>query len=232
MKWLVVVAAACGGATAHAPLEHSGGVADTRDGEIEGEIVDAKTGEPLAGVTIVAMRDDHDVRTQISDAEGYFRLHALPAARYRLDIYYADATVHLADVVVAPGERATADYKLDASAAGEQVNATWHASPAKAHHVAKLSAGHGAVIGIVTTKQDARPLAALEVIATRGDGRELTSVTDHRGDFFFDDIAPGDYALAYRGPHAPSGTLGTMHVTAGQITDLDLTIEIVDEDRD
>ncbi|MGE5185979.1 MAG: carboxypeptidase regulatory-like domain-containing protein [Acidobacteriota bacterium] len=229
MKWLLVLAA-CGGAAAKPSpvLENRGGVADTRPGEIEGEIHDAKTGEPLPGVTIVVTRDA-DVRgTQISDAEGYFRVRGLAPDRYRLELYYGDETLHITDVVVDRGQTATADWKLEQTAAGDVVRATWHPSPPKPHHAPRMSAGHGAIVGVVTTKHDRSPLRGLGIVIRRGDGLKAAVTSDHRGDFFFDDLVPGDYTAVFDAPAGATGALGTLHVTAGQITSADLTIELPD----
>ncbi len=229
-----MLVAACSGAAAKpAPvLENRGGVADTRVGEIEGEVHDAKTGEPLAGVTIV-VTDDSDIRAaQLTDAEGYFRARGLAPERYRLEINYGDEMVHITDVVVGPGQTATADWKLDQTATGDVVRATWHPSPPKPHHTPRMSVGHGAIVGVVTTKKDVVPLRGLGIVISRPDGLKAAVTTDHRGDFFFDDLVPGDYTAVFDRLDGTTGALGTLHVTAGQITSADLTVEVPEEGRE
>lgn len=222
---LLLILAACGGASSAAAREPAAGSADARVGEIEGVIVFAGSREPARGIAVEAKRD-HFSRIQITDDDGYYRLHALPAGEYELGLNYADLVVHVQHVVVEPGQVALADWKFDENGTAQQTpTATWQPTLAPPHHDPHMSAGHGAVIGVVTTEKDMTPLRSLTVTAKRGAGGDLTAVTDHRGDFFFDDVVPGDYPLVFQTKDGATGSLGTMHVTAGQVTSVDLSLE-------
>lgn len=120
----LALVAACGAAPASRPIANNAGSGDSRPGEIGGVVTDAKTGEPIAGATVIVQRRGESPPPNseiISDAQGRWRRRELEAGTYVVNIYYADFQVELVDVPVEHGKTTNADYKLDQSseAAGE-----------------------------------------------------------------------------------------------------------------
>jgi hypothetical protein len=69
------------------------------DGALRGVIKDTRTGQPLAGVTIVAS-NGVEAYTAITDENGSYEI-VLRTGRYGVSMYYLDTTVEHSDVMVA-----------------------------------------------------------------------------------------------------------------------------------
>jgi hypothetical protein len=99
------------------------GLTTTADtGSIQGVITDKRTGEKLAGVSVVvtspALGQSQSV---ISDDQGSYRLSGLPAGVYLVEFFYADEHLQLSGVAVAK-QRVTPLYQqIDESKAGGEV---------------------------------------------------------------------------------------------------------------
>src|SRR5437870_4516777 len=73
-------------------------------GSVAGLVKDARTGKPLAGVSVVASSPAlASPITEITDAAGAYRIAALPPGEYRITYYYSDAHVARAGITVAAG---------------------------------------------------------------------------------------------------------------------------------
>jgi hypothetical protein len=84
-------------------------------GALRGQIKDAKTGERLPGVTVVAS-NGNDAYTAITDEDGTYDILMLPEGRYTVTMYYLDRTVEHSDLWVA-AQKITAVYgTIDQSA--------------------------------------------------------------------------------------------------------------------
>ena len=117
---LVVTLVACASPRSR-PLENQGPSRPATEASITGTITDAKTAEPLAGVTVIVL----DERTEkpageavITDERGLYRIEKLEPGRYRVNIYYLDLTVtrrvHVRGAIVV-------DQELDQDLAGGEV---------------------------------------------------------------------------------------------------------------
>jgi hypothetical protein len=84
-------------------------------GGLQGVVRDVKTGDKLAGVTVVATSKVSATQTAISDDNGVWRMSGLPSASYDLTFYYGDATGTLGGVAVSELDTRQADYSLDTS---------------------------------------------------------------------------------------------------------------------
>jgi hypothetical protein len=104
-------------ATPSAPA-HAGG------GAIQGVVTDKRSGEALAGVTVVAIsKQSSQSQTAITDDRGYYKIADLPPGEYLVSFYYADLTVQASGVVVADGKASPVYEKLDPKqAAGEAIH--------------------------------------------------------------------------------------------------------------
>ena len=80
---------------------------------LHGTVTDTKTGEPLAGVTIVATGPSNPgTATAITDERGTYDLD-VPPGTYTITMFYADSTTERPNVVVAAGKPTTLVAKLD-----------------------------------------------------------------------------------------------------------------------
>lgn len=87
---------------------------------ISGVVTDNKTGEKLAGVTVIASGGGHN-ETAISDEQGAYAM-TVPPGTYTVSFYYADSTIERNNVVVGAQRGATVVAKIDQSrSAGEVV---------------------------------------------------------------------------------------------------------------
>lgn len=91
-------------------------------GALQGVIVDAATGEPLIGATVVASSPSlPGLQTAITDESGAYQLADLPQGTYVLDIYYLETTQQRAGVEVAVGERAVANVSFSVATPGQVI---------------------------------------------------------------------------------------------------------------
>ena len=81
------------------------------DGLLHGRVSDASTAEPIAGATVIAMRDDREVTAVITDSDGWYRF-VLPAGDYAITIYFVDHVSMFRDVRVPTGRSATLFARL------------------------------------------------------------------------------------------------------------------------
>jgi Carboxypeptidase regulatory-like domain len=89
------------------------GGAITGSGKVQGVVSDKKTGQPIAGVTVIASSKD-STQTAISDDKGFYTID-IPAGTYTLAYYYADITLEHANVVVQNGKSTPVYQKMDQS---------------------------------------------------------------------------------------------------------------------
>ena len=107
MRWLLIVASAsaCAPVAQSKPTVIANRVApqfELRDphSAIGGVVKDAKTAEPLAGVTIIATSPQMmGTQAAISDENGNYKLD-VPPGEYRVTFYYADVTLERNNVHV------------------------------------------------------------------------------------------------------------------------------------
>ncbi len=92
---------------------HAGNATPEAGGVITGKVIDARTGDPLAGCTVVASSKLSTTQTAITDEHGTYTIGALPSASYNLTFYYADHSGELTGVAVSELDARTADYALD-----------------------------------------------------------------------------------------------------------------------
>ena len=90
-------------------------------GAISGAVFDKKTGEALAGVTVVVTSPAlQGNQTAISDEHGLYKLGELPPGDYTVMFYYADQTVEQ-KTKVQVAKVATVTQKIDQTRAGGEV---------------------------------------------------------------------------------------------------------------
>jgi len=82
-------------------------------GTIAGDVSDKKTGEKLAGVTVVASVPGKTDQVAITDDRGHYSIPSLPAGKYTVTFYYDDTTTQRANVNVTKDKIAQVTQKLD-----------------------------------------------------------------------------------------------------------------------
>jgi len=96
-----------------ASLEPSG-----PSGTVQGTVMDSKSGEKLAGVTVVATAANRkDTQTAITDENGQYQIK-LPRGTYTISFYYAETTIERTGVTVAAQKATPVFQKIDSSRTG------------------------------------------------------------------------------------------------------------------
>jgi hypothetical protein len=114
---VVLVAAALG--LLDAPEAHA--QTDTA-GAIQGTVSDARTGAPLAGVTVVVTSPSlQGTQEAMTDAEGQYKITNLAPGIYAATFYYADLTVRRINIEVSVNRTTPVYIKLDQTRAGGEV---------------------------------------------------------------------------------------------------------------
>lgn len=88
-------------------------------GAIQGVVTDGKTGEKLAGVTVIVTSPAlSQTQTAITDENGYYQIGQLPPGDYLVTFYYADITVERSGIRVGVDKTTPVYQKLNMDAAG------------------------------------------------------------------------------------------------------------------
>ncbi len=91
-------------------------------GVIAGAVTESKTGEKLAGVTVIVTGPAlQGAQTAITDDNGQFAISNLPQGTYLTTYYYADLTVERSGIVVYKNKTTRAYQKLNPAQAGGEV---------------------------------------------------------------------------------------------------------------
>jgi hypothetical protein len=91
-------------------------------GTITGVVTDARSGEKLPGVTVVATSPAlTGTQTAISDDSGAYHITGLPPGTYQVSFYYADKNIERSGVKVDKGKIAQVAQKIDQSGGGGEV---------------------------------------------------------------------------------------------------------------
>jgi len=94
----------------------------TTSGAIQGQVVDSKTGEKLAGVTItVTSTSLQGAQTAITDENGSYKITPLPPGDYLVTFYYLELTVERTGITVGVNKTTPVYQKLDQGKAGGEV---------------------------------------------------------------------------------------------------------------
>jgi hypothetical protein len=171
--------------------------APSETGAIHGEVRDAKTGEPLPGVTVVITSPAAPgPASEITGDDGRYRFDDVVAGTYVVTFYYSGATVERAGVTVAAGTDLAVDQRialnevggetiaLTAGAASVRFQAeTWLVPPDGSYEL-------GATFAFVTADAvgDEAELRFTDVLLVRALGRY--SVTDRLQLFAGVDLLP------------------------------------------
>ncbi|HEX5060388.1 MAG TPA: carboxypeptidase-like regulatory domain-containing protein, partial [Kofleriaceae bacterium] len=88
-------------------------------GAIQGVVTDGKSGEKLAGVTVIVTSPAlAQTQTAITDENGAYQVGALPPGEYLVTFYYADITVERSGIRVGIDKTTPVYQKLNMAAAG------------------------------------------------------------------------------------------------------------------
>jgi len=88
----------------------------TSGGSIAGTVTDKKTGEKLAGATVVATSPAlQGEQVAVADEQGAFRINGLPPGSYQVTFYYGDTTTQRSNIAVKNKQVAQVYQKLDES---------------------------------------------------------------------------------------------------------------------
>ena len=91
-------------------------------GSIAGRVTDAETGEPLAGVTVVATSPAlQGSQAAVTGTAGRYRIDTLPPGTYLVTFYYANLEVQRRGVTVPLGQVTVVRQALDLSQQGGEV---------------------------------------------------------------------------------------------------------------
>jgi hypothetical protein len=91
-------------------------------GSIAGRVIDATSGAPLAGVTVVATSPAlQGSQAAVTEATGHYRIDGLPPGTYLVTFYYASLEVQRRGVTVPLGQVTVVRQALDLGGAGEVI---------------------------------------------------------------------------------------------------------------
>ena len=137
---------------------------------VSGRVIDATTGDPIEGVAVVL--DGTGFRLE-TDAEGMFELNPVSVGFHRIRLTH-------------PGYESTVDDFPVLRAGGFVL-----AMQPSATEGDELMTG---IMGILTARTDGSPLAGA---AVRVDSGRRGVLTDERGEFLIDDLAPGSHLVEF-----------------------------------
>ena len=101
---------------------HTARAQSTTTGAIQGVVSDKKTGEKLAGVTVVVTSPSlAQSQTAITDDQGFYKITELPPGVYLATFYYADIQLQVSGVNVGVSKVTPLFQQIDQSQAGGEV---------------------------------------------------------------------------------------------------------------
>lgn len=173
-------------------------------GGISGQVVDAETGDPIAGAVVVAKSTDDVGRAQTNE-RGVYRISDLE-----------------------PG-----NYNVAAKARGYPVNRYPRPVPVRANEMtegidfrlAGKRSGHGAISGRVVDRRTDEPIRGAMVVAVDG-GARYKARTDGRGRYLLRGLKPGRYnVIAGARGYVRESYPRPVPVAAGRVTkDIDFAL--------
>ena len=200
---------------------------DDKTGIIQGIVGDERTGDRLAGATVIArLPGVQHQETVMTDDNGEFVLQHLTPGAYSLDIYYADLEQHQSSIIVGVGEISMRWLWFDTSTLSrESITLMAAARAARQGHIDRT---HGAVYGTVRDIASGAPIPEVTVVvaydAQRAPGAPArldtnsrfvipeakrappdaapntlsrAGFTDEEGRFVFGELPPGPYLLTF-----------------------------------
>ena len=88
-------------------------------GAVQGVVTDKKTGEPMAGVTVVVNSTVlNQTQTAITDDKGTYKVNDLPPGDYKVTFYFADLSIEQDNVHVGINKVSAVYQKIDQTQAG------------------------------------------------------------------------------------------------------------------
>src|SRR6266700_1523160 len=88
-------------------------------GAVQGIVKDKKSGDAMAGVTVVATSPANaQTQTAITDDKGFYKISDLPPGDYLVTFYFADLSVEQSGVHIGVNKVTSVYQTLDQSAAG------------------------------------------------------------------------------------------------------------------
>jgi hypothetical protein len=102
----------------HSPSSSTSSLPPAISSGLRGTVTDKKTGEKLAGVTVIALKkNSKETQTAITDEQGNFVIN-VPAGSYDVSYFYGDATIERKGINVANNQLTPVFQKMDGSMAG------------------------------------------------------------------------------------------------------------------
>ena len=103
----------------------------TTTGAIQGIVKDKKTGDAMAGVTVVATSPAlAQTETAITDDKGYYKIDSLPPGDYLVTFYFADLSIEQSGIHVGVSKVSSVYQTIDQSkAGGETIHIAAKAAP-------------------------------------------------------------------------------------------------------
>jgi hypothetical protein len=99
-------------------------------GSLAGAVTDSKTGEKLAGVTVIATSpSSKTTMTGITDEKGAYSIAGLPAGQYLVTYYYGDKTIERSGISVRAKHTTPVYQKIDGASIGGEVIALSGSAP-------------------------------------------------------------------------------------------------------
>ena len=159
----------CSGAATNRPKQHpflsmqQHPTLDDKTGIIQGIVGDERTGDRLAGATIIAkLPGSPHQEAIITDDNGEFVLQHLTPGAYNLDIYYADLEQHESHVTVGAGEITLRWLWFDTSTVRPE--SVTLVTAALATRKGNIDRTHGAVNGVVKDMASDAPIPEVTVV--------------------------------------------------------------------
>ncbi len=157
---------------------------------IVGTVVDVVTRQPIRGVTVQLTGSGFVLET---DAAGQFTLQRIPVGNYRLELSHPNYQPAVGDFAIM--RSGTFETAMEPVATDEDELMT----------------------GIVGAVSDATSGAPLNGVSVRTSAGRQTTVTDSRGRFALNDLAPGGHTVEFAQLGFATRT-DTIHVVPGRVT--------------
>jgi hypothetical protein len=177
---------------------------------------------PVARAAVEAVADGvAEPRTAWTDPAGWFTLDGLAPGDWLLQAWAPDSRSGEASAPVYGNAFSSVTIRIGTRAVAQRPRAR---DPSFKSWVMRMQ--HGSVDGYVVRAASGTPVmdAAITVVSGPGAVADIAPLTDERGRFRLDALAPGEWTLRALGPAGEGGT-ATVRVLSGRVVEASIAVE-------
>ncbi|HEX4839348.1 MAG TPA: carboxypeptidase-like regulatory domain-containing protein [Rhabdochlamydiaceae bacterium] len=144
-------------------------VLGTSFGTLEGAVVSASSGQPIAGALVEVIANGTVINFELTDAAGNYSFDGVPPGSYLVEAQAANFQTAMTGAIIQPGMTTTVDFALQSS--------------------------FGIISGHVVSDDTGQPIAGAFIEVEFDDQVVFSAITDASGNYTISGVPPGSYEI-------------------------------------